>query len=92
MRPTTRPVAREVLRLLAFLGATLVVGSLILLAAGCKSWHAEAEIRLRNGSRVACTKGIGFSNKTVRCYSPADNLNTPYTDFEWDFVLGYSTR
>lgn len=65
------------------IGAALVTAAL--LVAGCQSWHGEAEVRLKDGTRLRCDRGLTFQNHRVGC--EGSGISVP-----WDAVAGYSTR
>ena len=59
--------------------------ALLLLSAGCQSWHGEAEVRLKDGQTIRCPRGLRFDTNQVDCMGSGISVR-------WTNVAGYSTR
>ena len=65
----------------------LVVG---FIAAACSSWSGPAEVRLKDGTVLSCTKGLTFNVKYIICSQ--DDGNNGNIEVPWGLVAGYATK
>lgn len=80
-------MTRELLRLAAALSCVGGWGLVILLLAGCQSWHGPAEVTTKDGAVHRCPKGLTFRVAFVTC--EGDGM---VARIKWEHVAGYRTR
>lgn len=66
---------------------TLIAVFALLLLSACNSWHGPAEVRLKDGAKLSCSKGLRFNREGVFCDRDGGKVQIPWAD-----VAGYATK
>jgi len=63
----------------------VLFGLAAVILAGCSSWHGPAEITLKDGVVLQCSKGLTFSRHSVTCEGRGIEVS-------WSQIAGYRTK
>ena len=63
----------------------VLIVAAVLAMVGCQSWHGEAEVWLKDGTRVRCPSGLTFLTDGVYCEGSGVSV-------KWKQVAGFGTR